>query len=447
MKILLNDLWMNLLYEMAIEVINTKWKIIVEALKQLIKWEVIKQMAVALWKSVVDLFSGNSYEKWKSVAELWLITIWAWVWAIVWKKWLKLWMKKFAKNRINKENLVSSPNVKNVIGNVNKKVDNIVPKKQFDFEWSVVEDIAKLWDKDRLEAGSHFLKRELNPKQEKAILQAHNIWDSWIWNYSIPELKQKVEVLQEAWFESNEIRTLLEKWICWKDKYPEFINLYDDPIYDYLSSYKEILWENIDLSNVLWEWVNGIVLRYPIDWTVIKIRKPWMHVDDIWIEISNHNKILLKLKELKWWDNPKIDKSIKVPKIREVDSWYLKTFFTMEKIDWQTLSSRIFRNEHSWLKLENPDYLDTLTDREIIDLMTEKYWSSTESLKKLREDYKWKYLDEWLDWPEWSKLKTALKYLKESWIEHTDLHTWNIMIDKSWNIYIIDFWTAKVNIK
>jgi hypothetical protein len=67
-------------YDLAIEVWNTNWKIILDAIKQMASWEWLKQIAKALWESVWNLFTGNAYEKWKSVAELWLVATWLWVW-------------------------------------------------------------------------------------------------------------------------------------------------------------------------------------------------------------------------------------------------------------------------------------------------------------------------------------------------------------------------------
>jgi hypothetical protein len=52
----------------------------------LMSWEWIKQMAKALWESVMNLFTGNAYEKWKAVWELWLVWTWIWVTAVVWRK-------------------------------------------------------------------------------------------------------------------------------------------------------------------------------------------------------------------------------------------------------------------------------------------------------------------------------------------------------------------------
>lgn len=202
-----------------------------------------------------------------------------------------------------------------------------------------------------------------------------------------------------------------------------------------------MLWETLEMKDVLWEWVNGIVIRHPKEWTVIKIRKPWMHVDDIWVEIRNHNKVLKIIR--KWQMQWKISNNIIIPRILQSDNAdYLKTYFIMDTIEWQTLNSKIFRNEHPWLKTEKPDFLDTLTDKEIIELMIDKYWTSTESLISLIESNKEKYLENWIN-KKWSPLNNALNYLKENGIEHTDLHPGNIMIDKKWNIYIIDFWTMK----
>lgn len=121
-------------YDLAIQVWETNWAVILEGLKQLASWEWIKQMAQAIWESFTSLFTGNAYEKWKSVAELWLIWTWVWAGVYLWKKWVKLWMKEISKLRVKKENLVSSIEVKEVIWDVHNKLDDILPKKELDFE-------------------------------------------------------------------------------------------------------------------------------------------------------------------------------------------------------------------------------------------------------------------------------------------------------------------------
>jgi len=131
-------------------------------------------------------------------------------------------MKQISKLRINKERLVQSPKIKNVIWDTNNKVDEIVPKKEFDFEKAVVEDIAKLWDKDRIDAWKFYLNRDLSLEQQDAIIKAHNIWKdrewSWIYNYNQAEITEKARILKEAWFSKEERKVLLEKWVCGKEK-------------------------------------------------------------------------------------------------------------------------------------------------------------------------------------------------------------------------------------
>ncbi|MBW7954513.1 hypothetical protein H3C61_01745 [Candidatus Gracilibacteria bacterium] len=149
-------------YDLAIEIWQTNGKVIIEALK-------------ALGESVMNLFTGNAYEKGKAVGELGLVGTGIGVTAVVGRKALKVGIKEVAKLRVNKENLVKSPEIKGVISDTNKKINEVIPKKQVDFNKMLVEDIAKLGDKERGEAGSFYLQRKLTPEQEKAIIKAHEV--------------------------------------------------------------------------------------------------------------------------------------------------------------------------------------------------------------------------------------------------------------------------------
>lgn len=209
-------------YELAIEIYNTNGKIIIESLKQLASWEWIKKVAQWLWESIWNLFDGNAYEKWKSTAQLWLLTTWVWLWVAVWKKWIKLWMKEITRFKTPKEAIVTSPEVKWLLKETGRQVNEIVPKKQVDFSKMLVKDISKLWDKERLEAWSFYLKwKKFTPEQEKAIIKAHEVWKdrawAWIYNYNHVEISQKSRILKEAWFSLEERRLLMEKWVCGKE--------------------------------------------------------------------------------------------------------------------------------------------------------------------------------------------------------------------------------------
>jgi hypothetical protein len=86
-------------FELAIDVYNTWWKVLIDSLSKLASLEWLEQIAESLWESVETLLNWNAYNKWKSFAELWLVTTWVWLWVAVWKKWFKLWMKQISKLR------------------------------------------------------------------------------------------------------------------------------------------------------------------------------------------------------------------------------------------------------------------------------------------------------------------------------------------------------------
>ncbi len=318
-------------YDLAIQVWETNGKIILDWLSQLATLEWLKKIAEALWESFWSLLTWNAYEKWKSVAELWLIWSWIWAWVYVWKKTLKLWMKQISKLRVNKEMLVQSPDIKNIVWKTNNKVDKIIPKKQLDFEKALVWDIAKLADKDRIEAWSFYLKRNLTPEQQDSIIKAHNVWKdrewAWIYNYNQAEITEKVRILNEAWFSKEERKVLLEKWVCGKEVNKalldaEFIsnrmNLAD---FEKLSPNEklEVLWipkEFYDIVNNSWftqewfdlierykklqYWDNFLRKKKPVDYQTMinewleKLSKYWINRIDAMLLFASTDKYLFE---------------------------------------------------------------------------------------------------------------------------------------------------------
>lgn len=111
-------------YDLAIQVWETNWKVILESLKQLASWEWLKKVAESIWESIWDLLSWNAYERWKSVAELWLITTWVWAWAYVWRKWFKLWMKEIAKFKNLQKDLLKILKLKVLYEKLDEKLMN-----------------------------------------------------------------------------------------------------------------------------------------------------------------------------------------------------------------------------------------------------------------------------------------------------------------------------------
>lgn len=91
-------------YDLATQIWETNWKVVLDSLKQLASLEWLKKVADSIWESIDNLLSWNAYERWKSVAELWLITTWVWAWVYVWKNDLNYEWKKYqnSENQLKK---------------------------------------------------------------------------------------------------------------------------------------------------------------------------------------------------------------------------------------------------------------------------------------------------------------------------------------------------------
>lgn len=288
-------------------------------------------------------------------------------------------MKNFTKNRLNKESLVSSPDVKDVVGIVNKQVDNIVPKKQIDFEKIMVEDISKLWDKEKL--------------------------------------------------------TLINKYRFLKDE--KYIELLEE------------LWD-IDESQVVWEWMNALIINNLDDSTKVrKISKMWK--DDVLKELKNHNKIFDILKEIKRANE--LYANIKIPEV--IKSWNEVSFF-MEKIPGHTPKSDFYLSLYkdffvkSWIWLDEFVWLsDEYIDRFLKERNIKRLPEPSEIFFTPKDIRIESQLQEW-----WNKeynserftiVRKAIDEIEKKWgIKIEDRNPWNFMFTPDWNIYIIDFWQLEI---
>jgi hypothetical protein len=104
------------------------------------------------------------------------------------------------------------------------KVGEILEKSSAIFEWTAkewekytLELIAKLGDTERLSVASELLSRVLTQEEKIAILKAHSLWEWWIGNYSLSDIRSKADILKQAWFSPEERRILMEKWVCGKE--------------------------------------------------------------------------------------------------------------------------------------------------------------------------------------------------------------------------------------
>lgn len=189
-------------------------------------WTVLQAPAVLTWK-------------WINVAKQWIKNISEKVWLVsaidttkeVIKETLQtsetitkvkqkvdtvLWKTKGVEETTS--TIESKSPISTVQDDVKSNVTEILWSEIRDFEKLWVDDIAKLWDKERLKVASLYLKwKTLYPEQEKAILKAHEIGiPNEKGNFEIWDLRKKYIILEESWFTSNEIRILMEKWVCWQ---------------------------------------------------------------------------------------------------------------------------------------------------------------------------------------------------------------------------------------
>lgn len=406
--------------DLALQVIETRGWVILDALKQLATWRGIKWVLQALWESIWDLFSGDAYEKWKAVADLWLVATWVWVAATVWRKAVR-----------SAVNTLDTPSPSNL-------------------DRALIDDISKLSDTERLEAAGVFLGRDIPENQRQAILDAHNFWERLEdGSYSLWDLREKTRILREAGLTSWEIRTLFDNNICGKE-FPDFPNIYEDPRFYYLAEYRDILWDITEADIISDRWTQAIIIKHPTDeGQIIKIAKPG-EVDDLNIEFENHQRFY------DVWEqgiiNGDIPENVIIPKATK---WDRDGYFYMDKIEWQSLYWVTLREKYSHVLVdESPEFLEMLSDTQLERLLVDKYnqypWGIQSTIEDWSGDYLWEALGMSYSYRRehgriWgTPLHIALEHLREQWLVHNDMHPWNIMIDNSWNFYIIDFWRVRI---
>ena len=315
--------------------------------------------------------------------------------------------------------------IDNWVDSLVEKIKNLnTPEKIWDFIvdlWEdVVESIKQIWE----------------PYETWVI-----IWWMWTWLLKWTKVLRKLEKVDWE-----------ENWKHEKNKEIEYNSLYDNPDYKFLWEYKEFLWK-IDKNDILWEWDNAIVLNHPNKPDkVVKIAKE-RKVDDLFEEFKSHEKFYNKIKE--WhieWKVPENIQIWKIEKIIEDKKW----IYIIDKIEWQSVYTWHYKERYEKKLMEYSKNtwldIDKLTDSQFIDLLDELklsrvYWyDASLDVFERNNQKQLSTFHRWIIWRE--DIQKWLNYLKENWLEHTDLHSKNIMIKFEWGkpvFYIIDF--GRTNIK
>lgn len=248
-------------------------------------------------------------------------------------------------------------------------------------------------------------------------------------------------------------------------------NAYTHKKYDFLlwsvyDEVRELLWD-IQLSDIIWEWQNAIVVNSPHDKSkVLKIAKTWK-VDDLLQERKNHYLFYEALQEVKdqvahwiqqWQIHPDdyISDRISIPKLwdEQLANW---VYFEMEKVFGQSFRSLFYRTKYKNELLEKYSHetLVRLSDREMEAIVWDLWLQHIPAIL-FPSDYMWNLIykesqrfmnDQFSSWEYNSELGSAMWYLQQYWFEHIDRHTWNFMktpVDKN---YIIDFWSVCIHEK
>lgn len=411
-----------------------------EATWNIARAEKIREIASTLLASKIWL-------KWFDIILTWVAESVLLKWLSVSYKAIILVLEDINKTKIEKINIINveAKKLSSLKWNdeenkiLEKYLQELSKKKQEYFEKLNQNEVLALDDNLRLEYWDFLLKRKLWKNEQKAIIEAHNIWEANIeWKFSIWDLRKKYIILKNAWFNEEEIMKLFENKVCGKERLNLQYNIKElYSTYPILKEYVDIFWENSNVR-ILWEWTK---------WLILNINS-WKNVYKIPLNNQVENQLRLELEKTsefrnifeKWYEKNYIPEWLNIPKVywNEIN-W--KLIYSMEKIDWYSLTTLSYIEKY-WELLKKSwfDY-NNMSDYEIKENLV-KLWVDRWYLDLMNVDYEnifKKYFPQKIDW-----FKFSLEYLKAKWFIHTDLHSWNIMAWKNWNIYIIDFDAVKI---
>ena len=475
--------------EFAMKVIETKWAILKDMLAQIFSWEWLKQIAEWLKTSVLHLFSGDAYKTGKSLGELGLIAIWSGAGGFILKRVWKWAIQAGERVAVNagKETIVSGWlqmgwRVTEWAGKVIQAPYN-----------AIEAGVKRVWwvIKDGVKTGSEAIWNI--PQVQKVTEPARRIVSEWMDKLSdgtrrvmtvtkerakevlaltsVPILvgsKDGIETSSrlkgQIWavgdlsgtrINPKESSSWVREWVNIVEK-PK--TLYDHPDYAFLSweEYKWLreLFPNLSEKDIIWEGLNGIILKHPDENKVIKIAKP--KGDNLEKEFLSQRwfiDAIETLKEkLKWTPDYEIIKRFKVPEIFKVK--WVEWVYEMEKvhgINFKTFTT--IQHHQEALKDLPSNWYHWMTDNQVDELLRSK-WLKTYSKNSTEDNRMWWNTGDrtfLIDLEsEWTKLmrtegvERAISLLRDTGYVHNDFHWWNAMITQDGTIYIIDFWRSRI---
>lgn len=384
-------------FEFALQVRETKWKILIDIFKQLLTIEWLKAVLEWIWASIWDLFSWDAYRTGKSVGELWILFLWiTWTYK-VWKLAVK-WVKKgwtitkawvmavgitagfetwltFSKNivhgNMDKKRMVSGAPVRRNMKKIEEAMTHIIPKKKFNAEEMAVKDIIYRVEKDKPTG-------------------INNIWTK---KYLNAELKK---FSQDFW---------LQKKVTVKD---------------YIHSG--------------WEWALFEIRWQKIEWADMLVKIPVKGDTNIW-RIRHHEEFYKLHQDWKEYVYPESlfknqPSSIKIPKVINHKWFYvmenLKDYVAVGEAVWKESIKRNFRSEWIRKKIDDLNHTQMYALGRKLGIDT----SSPEAYNTVRKQIN----------P--LELRTFIRYANTMWLYHWEINYEHIMVPrnprKRW-VAIVDF--------
>lgn len=230
----------------------------------------------------------------------------------------------------------------------------------------------------------------------------------------------------------------------------------NNPVYKenpFLEKYADVLWD-LKPSDIISDIGTQALIVKPekLKWVIAKIERP-NAVDKVKDELVTHSEAYRLWEEGR--EKGLIPESVYIPKI-SIPKWASDWMILIEQVQGQSLHTKsLIENAYKSRKDALPltqtekEIVSNLTDGEAKKFIMEKYNMSPADAFKVIElystDHLWPYLYDRMRPTFKTDLSKTLAYLQNQtpWINHIDIHPWNIMVTNDEKIYIIDWWRAK----
>ncbi len=406
--------------ELALKIIETKWKILIDMMDQVFSLEWLSQIAEWLKTSVMGIFSWDAYKSGKSAWELGLVTIGSWAGGFLLKKVGKTAMKawEWMAVRAGEKTVLSQ-----TLALWGKWVEiswKIVqaPYNGIKAVWWVMKDgvkkvAEKTWISEAVKIASEPLWKLVSETSEKLSPQVKKIIDTTkqraketIALLATPILvgsKDGTEGMRKlrgqigAMWKTDEImKWIWEKILRWLDRFPPEIrkyidisseDLYANERFKDLLHYENELWE-LSSERILGYGKNAIIVTDKDNsMLVIKIaqERPKFHpdwpVDKLTDEVTNHSKVATLM--TKWYKEFDPDHKIQIPDILEtrIISW--KEVLQMTKVEWQSYHTLVVIDRVSkWIGFDMADleWIKQMNDFQVRIFLDKKYNANFQSI-------------------------------------------------------------------